>query len=43
VVEESVVGTKLLLESGEEDRRLRKLGEGMNPGEPRISEDKKPV
>jgi hypothetical protein len=43
VVEENVVGTKLLPEPEEVDRRFRKLGEGMNPGESRNPGDKKPA
>jgi hypothetical protein len=42
-VEENVVDTKLLPEPGEEDRRCRKLGEGMNPGDSRRPGDKKPA
>jgi hypothetical protein len=42
-VEENVVGTKLLPEPGEVDRRFKKPGEGMNPGESRRPGDKKPA
>jgi hypothetical protein len=43
VVEDNLLGTKLLPEPGEVDRRFKKLGEGMNPGESRRPGDKKPA